>query len=143
MRILVPTVRGGLDDNVAGMFARAPTFTLIDVDEAGNATNVQVIQNRATQVPRGAGIQVVQLCIDSGVNVVIAPNVGPNAAEALAQAGIKVIIASPALTVRQAIEAFLKGDLQSLGASLGMGRRLGRGSGRGSGRGWGRGGRGW
>jgi predicted Fe-Mo cluster-binding NifX family protein len=157
VRILFPTVRGGLDDQVAGMFARAPTFTLVDVDETGNVTNVQVVANPAAQSARGAGVTAAQFCIDSGVDTVVAPQFGPNASGVLQAAGIRIFSVPGPMTVKEAVEALLHGGLSpavfgpegggmggGYGRGMGRGGGMGRGMGRGRGAGGGMGrGRGW
>ncbi|WP_297520038.1 NifB/NifX family molybdenum-iron cluster-binding protein [Thermococcus sp.] len=153
MRVLVPTTRGGLDDVVAGMFARAPTFTIVEVSD-GTITNVRVVPNPASSAPRGAGVTATQFCIDEGVDVVLAPQFGPNALGALQAAGIKLYQVNPGTPVRNAVEALLRGELPTAsvpqeetgpGYGPGTGRGMGRGIGRGRrrGGGWGRGRGGW
>ena len=157
MRVLVPTVRGGLDDTVAGAFARAPTFTIVEIDSSGEVVNVQVVPNAAAQAPRGAGIQAVQFAIDNGVDTVIAPQFGPNSFSGLQAAGIRMFTVPSPMTVREAIAALLRGELPpattagggmgrgygaGMGRGGGMGRGMGRGRGAGGGMGRGRGG-GW
>jgi predicted Fe-Mo cluster-binding NifX family protein len=140
VRVLAPTNRGGLDDVIAGAFARAPTFTIVEVGPNGEITDVQVIPNAAAQAARGAGIQAVQFIIDSGVDTVIAPQFGPNSFGGLQAAGIRMFTVPGPMTVREAINALLRGELPpATGAAGGMGPGMGPGMGGGYGRGMGRG----
>lgn len=151
MKILVPTTQGGLEDQVSPTFGRAPTFTLVEV-EGDRIGRVEVVPNQFARAAGGAGIQAAQWAANSGAQAVIAGNYGPNASGVLSQAGIEILTLS-GLTVREAVERYLKGELTSSGAGamagpglgpgmMGMGREMGRGGGmgRGMGRGmWGQG----
>ena len=155
MRIIMSTVNGGLDDRVNPAFGRTPTFTVVDV-ENGEITNVQVLPNPGYSQPRGAGVTAAQFAIDQRADVVIAGQFGPNSYGALQASGIRMVSAPTNITVREAVEAFLRGELSGLvtgpegggmggygagyGRGGGMGRGMGRGRGAGGGMGRGRGG---
>ncbi|USS40517.1 NifB/NifX family molybdenum-iron cluster-binding protein [Thermococcus aggregans] len=165
MKIAIPTNGGGLEDTVAPVFARAPTFLIVDVDEKGNIINSKVIQNSAAMAGGGAGSMAVQTLINEGVEAIVAPQVGPNALGAIQAAGIKLYQVAPGTPVKEAIKAVVSGSVSQFtvpappapatptapapayGYGPGWGRGWGRGSGwgrgRGFGRGWSRGGRGW
>jgi len=154
MRIIAPTVNGGLDDRVNPAFGRTPTFTIVDV-ENGEIVNVQVVPNPGYSQPRGAGVTAAQFAIDQGADVVIAGQFGPNSYGVLQAAGIRMVSAPANMTVREAVEAFLRGELSGpvmgsegggmggYGAGYGRGGGIGRGMGRGMGRGRGMGGGGY
>ena len=108
MRILVATNVGGLDDNVSMVFARAPTFTIIEA-EGNEIKSVNVMHNQFANAVHGAGIQVGQFIASQGINVAIAGNFGPNVSSILAQYGIQMISAQG--KVRDVVEKFLKGEL--------------------------------
>ncbi|ASJ11108.1 dinitrogenase iron-molybdenum cofactor [Thermococcus sp. P6] len=146
MRIIVSTANGGLEDRVNPAFGRTPTFTVVDV-ENGSIVNVQVLPNPGYSQPRGAGVTAAQFVIDQGASVVISSQFGPNSSGVLQAAGIRMVSAPATMTVREAIEAFLRGELsgpvfgpEGGGYGYGPGRGMGRGMGRGRGRGMGRGG---
>lgn len=44
MRLIVATVRGGLDDYVNQSFGRTPTFTIVDVDEMGTLSMFKLLR---------------------------------------------------------------------------------------------------
>ncbi|WP_457741297.1 NifB/NifX family molybdenum-iron cluster-binding protein [Thermococcus sp.] len=147
MRIIVSTINGGLDDRVNQAFGRTPTFTVVDI-ENGNIVNVQVVPNPGYNQPRGAGVTAAQLAIDQRADAVIAGQFGPNSYGVLQAAGIRMYSAPATMTVRDAVEALLRGELQpgiqggagGMGSyGGGMGRGMGRGMGQGGGRGMGRG----
>ncbi|NJE85859.1 dinitrogenase iron-molybdenum cofactor [Thermococcus sp. CX2] len=170
MRIAIPTNGGGLEDTVAPVFARAPAFLIVDVDENGNVTNSKVIQNGAAMAGGGAGPMAVQTLINEGVEAVIAPQVGPNALGAIQAAGIKLYQVAPGTPVEEAIKAITSGSASQFSTPAPVAPTapaygpaypvaparaygpaypvypaygFGWGRGRSWGRGWGRGGRGW
>ncbi|NJE76861.1 NifB/NifX family molybdenum-iron cluster-binding protein [Thermococcus sp. ES12] len=111
MRIAIPTNGGGLEDTVAPVFARAPAFLIVDVDENGNVTNSKVIQNGAAMTGGGAGPMAVQTLINEGVEAIIAPQVGPNALGAIQAAGIRLYQVAPGTPVEEAIKAVTSGSV--------------------------------
>jgi len=169
MRIAIPTNGGGRNDTVAPVFARAPAFLIVDVDENGNIVNEKVIQNPAMSAGGGAGPLAVQTLINEGVEAIIAPQVGPNALGAIQASGIKLYQVAPRTPVEEAIKAVTSGSVGQFTAPVppapaaqapapaygpypatpaypAYGYGFGPGWGRGFGRGWGRGrgfGRGW
>ena len=103
LRVAVPSEGpGGLDDTVSIRFARCPTFTIVDLKE-GKVQNVQVVANPAAQLPHGAGPAVVQHLMQYGVTHVVAVQLGPNAAAALQQLGIRVVQVPQGTRVRDAL----------------------------------------
>ncbi len=112
MKIAVSTTSGGLDDKVSEVFGRAVSFTIVDV-ENGDVKSVEVVRNDYAVRGGGAGIAVSQFLADKGVEVVLTGNVGPNALSVLNSAGIKVYRAG-GMKVKEAIEKFLKGELEPI-----------------------------
>ena len=113
----------------------------------------EAIPNTSTNAPSGAGIGAAQLVAEKGVEAVLTGAVGPNAMQVLSQAGIKILTGARD-SVRQAVEAFKRGELRAaptagyggfyggrggrgmgMGWGMGMGRGMGRGMGMGVGRG--------
>ncbi len=147
MIIAFPTAKGGLDDLVIPSFGRAPTYTLVTLDDnTKEIVDVKVVQNPNVSLPAGAGIQAASYLTSLGVNIIIAPSVGPKAFSVLAQAGIQVFIGQGA--VKDLVNAFIAGQLQPMssmippgpgtgfGRGMGYGRGFGRGMGRGPGGNW-------
>ncbi|HIP74983.1 MAG TPA: dinitrogenase iron-molybdenum cofactor [Thermococcus paralvinellae] len=136
MKIAIPSsTKGGLDDTVAPVFARAPVFTIVEV-ENGEIKDVRTIQNPAVTAPRGAGIMAVQTLINEGVDTIIAPQLGPNALGAIQAAGIRVYTFQPGTPIREAVENVLEYAPQTAQSQItvpvygyGYGRRRGRGRG--------------
>ncbi len=101
-KIAVTSVDGTLDGPVDERFGRSRKFVIYDretkewrtMDNFPNTTSAQ-----------GSGIQSSRNIIDAGVGVVISSHLGPNAFEALRQAGVDVYSTS-GMTVAEAIRAF-------------------------------------
>jgi predicted Fe-Mo cluster-binding NifX family protein len=85
---------------------------------------VEPIENPSVQASGGAGVQTAQIVAATGAQAVLTGNVGPNAYHALSAAGMKVHVGA-AGTVREAIEAYSRGELQeatepSVGSHFGV-----------------------
>ncbi len=139
-RLVVATGQGGLEDQVSAVFGRAPTFTVVEIQD-GKITDTSVIPNPHKDAPSGAGIQAAQLAASKTPRAVLAGNFGPNVSGVLSQAGVEMLPVS-GITVGEAVDAYVAGSLStSAGPSgaFGSGQGMGRGAGRGLGRGTGRG----
>lgn len=138
MKMAVAAQAQGLDAAVDMRFGRAPFFVVVDTESLES----EAIPNPALNSAGGAGIQVAQLLARSGVGAVAAGNVGPNAMSALRAAGVRVYASSGA-TVRETVQAFLRGELVPLDEATVPGHfGMARGGGAGPGGGMGRGGAG-
>ena len=153
MKIAVSSTGPNPADPVDPRLGRCEYLIIVDPD----TMEFEAIQNPNVTAAGGAGIQTAQLVADKGAQVVLTGNVGPNAFQALSAAGIQVIPGVAGMTVRQAVQAYLQGQLQPTAgptvpshfgmgfppmAGPGMGWGGGFGPGGGWGGGWGRGG-GW
>ena len=134
MKICVTAVANSLDAQVDPRFGRCPYLVIVDSE----SMQFEAIPNPALGAIGGAGIQAAQTIASKGVRTLITGNVGPNAFQALATAGVKIVVGAFG-TVRQVVEKYKKGDLKETGApTVGGHSGMGRGRGRGSGRGqWG------
>jgi predicted Fe-Mo cluster-binding NifX family protein len=127
MKICVTAVSGSLDAQVDPRFGRCQYFLIVNSETMES----KAILNEAFQAAHGAGIQAAQTVANSGVEVVITGNVGPNAFRVLSAAGI-TIVTGVSGSVRDAVEKYKKGQLQEIGnptvgGHFGMGRRGGKG----------------
>jgi predicted Fe-Mo cluster-binding NifX family protein len=133
MKIGLPSNGNNLSDPFAPIFGRCSYFVIYD---SRNNKVVTSYPNGAQNATGGAGIQAAQSMINNQVEVVIAPQLGPNAWNVLQGAGIKIYMGIMG-TLQQNIDAFLAGQLNEMtaarglgpGRSRGMGRRMGRGQG--------------
>ena len=118
MKILIPTQgNGGLDDVVSPVFARAPTFTIVEV-EGKEIKKTEIETNTAASGFGGAGIQAAQFAANKGVNVIITGSIGPNASMVLNQTGIQVVTGFQGVKVKDAVGNYLKGQATSQSSSV-------------------------
>jgi predicted Fe-Mo cluster-binding NifX family protein len=103
LRLVVPT-KGpqGIRDTLSDVFARAVTFTLIDVED-GVVKHVTVEENTASDLRQGTGPVVVKNLKEKGVDILIAGEVGPGAVTLLEMSGIRMIRVEPGIKVRDAL----------------------------------------
>ncbi len=94
--------RGGLNDIVSMRFGRAPTFTIIDVQN-GQIKNVVVEPNPYINQPHGVGIAISQYMASKGVNIAVAGRFGPNAMQILQSLGIRALQVPPGIRVRDVL----------------------------------------
>ena len=133
MKICISAIANSLDAQVDPRFGRCPYFVIVDSE----TLQFEAIPNMASGAMSGAGIQAAQTIAGKGAKVLITGNVGPNAFQALAAAGVKVVVGASG-TVRQVVEKYKRGELTETGSAtvsghFGMGMSRGRGQGR---RGW-------
>jgi len=140
MRIAVTSTGPDLDAEMDPRFGRAQYLLLVDTD----SLEFEAVQNPNIAAGGGAGVQTSQMIASKGAEAILTGNCGPNAYRTLSAAGVQVYVGLSG-TVRDAVEAFKRGELQPVGgpsvpghfgtggAGPGMGR--GRGMGGGMGRG--------
>jgi len=104
LRVAVPTKgEKGLQDEVAEIFGRAKTITVIDLVN-GKVKDVRVLQNPAASYRFGAGPIVVKSLVDLKVNVVVASELGPGASALLEDQKIAKVIVKTSTPVSEAIK---------------------------------------
>lgn len=84
----------GLDDMVSPMFARAPFFTLVDVED-GEIKNVETMENRFGMMPGGAGMAAAEYMRELNADIVVAGSFGPNSINVLQGMGVKTVTMPP------------------------------------------------
>ena len=132
MKIAVSATAGSLDAIVDPRFGRCGYFVIVEV-EKNEIKKVETIQNPAATAMGGAGIQAAQLIANKGVEVLISGNMGPNAFSVLSGTGIKIVTGVGGISVREAVQRYLKGELKETKVPTmpGFGPRRGIGFGRG------------
>ena len=138
MRIAISSTGPDLDAEVDPRFGRCRYFVIVDSE----TKELEVLDNQTGMTSGGAGIQAAQMVVNAGVNSVITGNLGPNAADTLAAAGLKTYLGVSG-TVREALQQCKSGQLQeSSGPTVeshfgtgGVGGGAGAGRGMGMGRG--------
>jgi predicted Fe-Mo cluster-binding NifX family protein len=119
-KIAITSEGPALDDAVDPRFGRAAGFVVVDLDNM----ETSYIDNGGTQVmAQGAGIQAAELIAGAGVSCVLTGFVGPKAFKALSAAKIGVVQNLEGMTVRQAVERYQSGAVQT---AEGPNRRSGR-----------------
>ncbi len=111
MKIAFTTKGTEWDSQIDARFGRAQ-FILVYDDSADSFTS---IDNSAVEsVAHGAGPQTAQKLFDLKPDVLITGNgPGGNAATVLTKAGLKIYIGAGDMTVRQAYDAYKKGELKA------------------------------
>lgn len=106
MRVAISATGDSLESGVDAVFGRCATFLCVDTETLEAAA----WPNPALGASGGAGIQAAQFVLGQGVEAVVSGNLGPNAAQVFAAAGVPVYEVSGG-TVRQAVEALRSGTL--------------------------------
>ena len=130
MKIAITAKTSDLDSEIDPRFGRCSYFLVIETEDM----SYKSISNESQMASGGAGIQAAQTIAQTGVQVLITGNVGPNAFQTLNAAGIDIFIGVTG-NVKNAVEKYKKGELKktqspSVDSHFGM-----RGSGRGFNRG--------
>jgi len=127
MKICVSAFSGSLDAEVDSRFGRCAYFVIVDSE----TMEFNAISNESSSAAHGAGVQAAQTVANMGVKVVITGNIGPNAFNVLSASRIKIVTGASG-TIREAVEKYKTGQLQTIGnptvdGHFGIGRGLGRG----------------
>lgn len=122
MRIVVTAEGAELDAPASPIFGRCAYYLFVDTA----TMQWEAVENPARASSGGAGIQAAQFIIEKGARAVVAGEVGPNAMDVFAAAGLPVYTVSDG-TVREAVAAFQSGKLPPAQAG---GRGYGKGGGR-------------
>ena len=133
MKIAVTANGADLDAPISPVFGRCPTYIFVDTE----TMQFEAVQNPAISAPGGAGIQAAQFVIERGARAVVTGNVGPNAFGVFRSANVPVFLLGSGI-VRNAVEAYKKGLLQSTGGANVAAHSGTEGGGMGRGRGMGR-----
>lgn len=143
MKVCVTAAGPGLEASLDPRFGRCAYFVVVETE----TMEAESIPN--SSAASGAGIGAAQTIANAGAGALITGNIGPNAAETLKAAGVKVYLATGG-GVKGALERFKNGELSEASSAsvqahsgMGTGRGMGRGGGRGGGRGQGQGGQNW
>lgn len=110
--LVVPTEDdSGLKGVVSNIFAKAPTFTFIDIVD-GEIGDVRVKENEVADLPQGSGPLVIKNFKDKGVDLIIASDIGLGAKTLIEISGIKMVKVKPNIKVKEAVIEGLKQILQ-------------------------------
>lgn len=110
MKIAVCAREEGLQSVVADRFGRAENFVIYDTE----TKEVVTVENSARNEASGAGGSAVRLLDQNKVEIVIAPEVGPKAIDAVKAFGIEVYAYGDSQTVEDAINNYKNGILEKI-----------------------------
>lgn len=105
MKVAISASGSTPDALIHRLFGRAEWFLVFEEGDA----QVKAFRNPYAETETGAGIGCAQDLVREGVEEVISGQVGPKAYEVLSRAGVKIYVAPPEITVREAY-ARLKAD---------------------------------
>jgi len=94
MKYAIPTDDG---KTVSGVFGRARNFAIYDDADS----SLVVVANDGINAEHGAGTGAASFLVERGVGVVLAPEVGPKAASALAAACVRIERAAAGASVEE------------------------------------------
>lgn len=110
MRIAVSALGTSLDAQVDERFGRAEHLLFVDTSTLG----VEAVDNAANRdALQGAGIGAAEAVASRGAEAVLTGHLGPKAYQALQAAGLNGYAAA-GMSVREAVEAFMRGELAVL-----------------------------
>jgi predicted Fe-Mo cluster-binding NifX family protein len=87
MIVFISSLGNSIEDLVSARFGRCPWFIRYDSEDE----TFRALQNTAPSQAHGAGVAAAQILIDNGCQIAISGRFGPNAHQALAAAGIKML----------------------------------------------------
>ncbi|NHJ24240.1 MAG: hypothetical protein EAX89_06675 [Candidatus Lokiarchaeota archaeon] len=124
---------GGLNEIFAERFGRCDSFAFVTIDN-NEITEVRIIENPAKDEMGGAGIKAAQFVGNNKAKDVIVGIVGPNAAQSLNALKINMLKAPERqITVKEALDLYIEGNLSKISSSNLM-NRAGAGGSQGLGR---------
>lgn len=108
MRIAIPTVgKRKLTNKVANTFSRAPSFTIVTLEDK-EIKLVEVIDNPASDIEKGAGPIAARTIKDQNVDVLLSGELGPGAKNILEAFEIKVYPAHTGKNVKETVAEWLR-----------------------------------
>ncbi|MHA1776418.1 MAG: dinitrogenase iron-molybdenum cofactor biosynthesis protein [Promethearchaeia archaeon] len=123
LKIAVPSTSDeGLKAISTTRFGRCPYFTIVTLQN-GEIESVSVIQNQGSNAMGGAGPVAVQSIAEEGVNAILGANYGPNAANALKQANIRMYstLSQDNPKVKDLVTAYLNNQLEEISGATNPG----------------------
>lgn len=109
MKIAIPVDVKDIESKVCESFGRAPYFLIYDTETKEGTT----IDNGAAESTGGAGIKAAQIILDQGIEALLTPRLGTNAADVLKSAKVAIYKTMPG-SVKDNIDAFVAGKLPLL-----------------------------
>lgn len=110
MKIGVPIDMPSTDEPVSSTFGRSKKFLIYDTD----SKETRYIDNLAMNSQGGAGIKAAQVILDAGVDVLLTPQCGENAAKVLHESHV-TLFQTTSGSAQYNINQFLQGKLLKSG----------------------------
>lgn len=111
-KVAIATINDkGLHDQVSEAFAKAKTFTLVNIED-NKVKDVKIVKNPAASKTHGRGPVVVQTLLDHNVNVVIGSEFGPGISAMLDKHRIRRMKVKPKTPVIDVVREFAFSSLK-------------------------------
>lgn len=109
MKLAIPVENKDENSNMYDRFGRSTFYAIYDVD----TDSYEFVTNPASDARGGAGVQAVQFLISKEVTAVVAPQLGPNADNALKRANVEAF-QGEAISVKELVEKWKNNQLQKI-----------------------------
>ncbi len=96
-----------LSNKVADTFSRAPTFTIVTLED-GEIKKIEVIENPGSTIDKGAGPYAARTLKDHEIDVLLSGEMGPGARNILEAFNIKIYEAQIGKKVKETIKEWKK-----------------------------------
>ena len=106
MKLAIPVEVKDENAIMCERFGRAVYYAIYDVD----SDTYEFVTNPATNARGGAGVQAVQFLVSKNITAVVAPQLGPNADNALRRANVEVYQGG-AISVKELVEKWKNNQL--------------------------------
>jgi len=110
MKIFITSTGENLESMVDPKFGRCDYYIIYDTETKNFEAKGNPYKNGQSSV----GISVAQLAINNNCPVAISGNYGPNAFQVLSEGKVKTYKAKDDMTIKEAVEACLKGELEEI-----------------------------
>lgn len=110
MKVAIPVDERSLESEVCFSFGRTPLFLVYDIDTKESL----FLDNSAIATTAGAGIQASQTIVDAGVEAMLTPRLGENAADVLKAGDIKIYKTDKDHNAIENINLYIEGKLPIL-----------------------------
>lgn len=108
LKVLVPAMNSDKNSIISNHFGRAPYFALVELED-GKISNVEFTRNSHNHM-HGHHLDLIELIVNRGVNVVIASHIGRRMLGELFRLGVKVFVGVNG-SILENIDKFVKGEL--------------------------------
>ena len=109
MKIAIPVEAKDENAKMCERFGRAVYYAIYDAD----TDSYEFVTNPASDARGGAGVQAVQFLVSKDITAVVAPNLGPNADNALRRANV-VTYQGEAISVKELVEKWKNNQLNKI-----------------------------